>query len=321
VSVTSEASSETYTGNGATTEFPVPFRFLTNDTIVVTVDGALKEEGTDYTLEGAGAGAGEGTVSFTEAPDVDAEVLIERVVSLTQETEFTSQGTFSPRVHEDALDNATFGLQQVQRNLDEVASAAAATQDQLDALVLDVGAAQVVDGGVTTAKLADGAVTTPKLADEAVTTDKLDDGAVTSAKRAAGVYAQSPVVSDSTNSLLTYVPLESGADVLEVTLDSTGRPIFAFLQAVPGGGDTPGLVTVTAPNATHGDLGLSMDGGTSFLARWRISGASATAVPGAFAAFIPPLGPGSVTLRMYARVLDAGDSVGVANVRLVAFEL
>lgn len=126
MAVSSETSSISYTANGVTTAFAVPFPFLRNDQLVVTVDGVAAAYGADYTVTGAGGASG--TVTFSVAPADTLEVVIERTVVLTQLTAFRSQGSFSPAVHEDALDHLTMAVQQIQRQVDDLVARVAALE-------------------------------------------------------------------------------------------------------------------------------------------------------------------------------------------------
>ena len=118
MTVTSTSSSVTYVGDGVVTAFPTGFRFLEAAHLVVDLDGAPLSEGTDYTVAGAGADAG-GTVTLLAGPlELGAELRITRTVPLTQLTAFRTQGEFSPRLHEDALDLLTMAVQQLQREFD-----------------------------------------------------------------------------------------------------------------------------------------------------------------------------------------------------------
>lgn len=107
-----------YTANGSTTAFSFPYKFNTNSDLVVTetnlstgVD-TVKTLTTDYTVSGAG-NAGGGTVTFVVAPVNGRRITIERVVALTQETDYQPDDDFPAEVHEAALDKLTMIAQQL----------------------------------------------------------------------------------------------------------------------------------------------------------------------------------------------------------------
>lgn len=119
MTVTSTTSSVSYAGDGVVDEFPTGFRFLATSDLEVSVDGVPLSEGVDYVVAGAGDDAG-GDVTLVAGPLASgSEISIARTVPLLQATSFRTQGDFSPRLHEDALDHLTMAVQQLQRSLDD----------------------------------------------------------------------------------------------------------------------------------------------------------------------------------------------------------
>ena len=106
-----------YIGNDVTTEFAVPFRFLTNeDLVVVSVSAAGVETinvlTTDYTITGAGDDAG-GTVTMIVAPASNTRLVIYRDTVIVQETDYISGDPFPAETHERALDRLTMIAQEI----------------------------------------------------------------------------------------------------------------------------------------------------------------------------------------------------------------
>jgi len=100
-----------YNGNGATTAFAFPYRFLANVDLVVTLVRAdttqvVQTLNTDYTVTGAGDDAG-GTVTMVVPPATGQQLVIVRDVPLTQETDYISGDPFPAETHETALDKLT----------------------------------------------------------------------------------------------------------------------------------------------------------------------------------------------------------------------
>lgn len=100
-----------YNGNGATTAFAFPYRFLVNADLVVTLVRAdttqvVQTLNTDYTVTGAGDDAG-GTVTMVVPPATGQQLVIVRDVPLTQETDYISGDPFPAESHETALDKLT----------------------------------------------------------------------------------------------------------------------------------------------------------------------------------------------------------------------
>lgn len=103
-----------YTGNGATTVFAFPCKFLATSDLIVTVDGVVKTLTTHYTVTGAQATTG-GNVTFLAAPANATAVVIRRSVPFTQPTSYRAQGSFRPETHETSFDRATMLAQQANR--------------------------------------------------------------------------------------------------------------------------------------------------------------------------------------------------------------
>jgi hypothetical protein len=90
MTISSTTTRVSYTGNGATTAFSFPYLFYANDDLTVilitTATGAetVKTITTDYTVTGAGVGAG-GTVTMLTAPTAAQTLLIIREVDYDQQ--------------------------------------------------------------------------------------------------------------------------------------------------------------------------------------------------------------------------------------------
>lgn len=118
MTVSSVTSRADYTGNGSTTGFAVPFYFLDNSHLTVLrtqiSTGVITTLAltTDYTVSGAGVAAG-GTVTCVTAPTTDQKLSILRNVPLTQLTHYVPNDPFPAASHEQALDQLTMEMQQV----------------------------------------------------------------------------------------------------------------------------------------------------------------------------------------------------------------
>lgn len=111
MAVLTTSTSIAYYGDGSATAFTVPFKFLADNQLSVTLGGTPLTLTTDYMVAGAGEDAG-GTVTLHTAPDSGARLFIERVTPTTQNVSFRGLGTFSPAVHETAFDKAMMVLQE-----------------------------------------------------------------------------------------------------------------------------------------------------------------------------------------------------------------
>lgn len=122
MTVSTTTSRIVYAGNGVTTIFAFPYRFLVNGDLELTLfaaDGTSETLvlTTDYTVTGADSDAG-GSVTMVVAPAVGETLVIRRVVDLTQETDYISGDAFPAESHERALDKLTMSDQQLQEQVD-----------------------------------------------------------------------------------------------------------------------------------------------------------------------------------------------------------
>jgi hypothetical protein len=122
MTISTTASRISYNGNGVTLAFSFPVRFLVNGDVVVVLRSSAGVEstlllGTHYSLTGAGDDAG-GTVTMFTAPAVGERLVIQRIVALTQETDYISGDPFPAETHERALDRLTMAAQQLQDSVD-----------------------------------------------------------------------------------------------------------------------------------------------------------------------------------------------------------
>jgi hypothetical protein len=117
MTISSNTASASYTGNGVTAIFPVPFYFLTDTDLKVSRRTATGAESvltlnSDYTVSDAGNQAG-GSVTTIPALSAGDQLFIERNVDAVQETAYPTNGYFPAASHEKALDRLTMLAQQV----------------------------------------------------------------------------------------------------------------------------------------------------------------------------------------------------------------
>src|ERR1044072_4086099 len=101
MTVSTSANSVVYRGNGATTQFAVPFKVLDEDHLVVkrrvfstgVVDYTYI--GTDFSYTGVGTDSGTLTLDGDALED-DYELVIERIVPYTQDLDIVNAGGFYP---------------------------------------------------------------------------------------------------------------------------------------------------------------------------------------------------------------------------------
>lgn len=118
MTVSTEISSNEYTGNGVTTDFDYKFRiFKANQLSVIASDAdgdnvVTLRLGTDYTVTGANKSTG-GKVILTKPLADKHQISISRVIPIVQETSFRNQGKFLAETHEDAFDYLTMLIQRI----------------------------------------------------------------------------------------------------------------------------------------------------------------------------------------------------------------
>lgn len=118
MTVSNELSRISYAGNGGTTVFAFPYRFLENADLVVILrvnaTGAetTKILTTDYTVLGAGDDAG-GTVTMLVAPAVGETLTIFRDPEAVQELDLADQDSLPAEAVEESLDRGTMVSQRL----------------------------------------------------------------------------------------------------------------------------------------------------------------------------------------------------------------
>ena len=127
MTVTTATARVVYNGNGSTTAFAVPFRFLENSHVAVFLRDAAGAqtqwvENTQYSLAGADLAAG-GTLTVLTSPTdytpaSGEKLVIVRAVPITQETDYVENDPFPAETHERALDKLTMVNQEQTERLD-----------------------------------------------------------------------------------------------------------------------------------------------------------------------------------------------------------
>lgn len=111
MTIASQTSRISYTGDGVTTAFATPFYFQANSDIVVNLQDTLGNVvlqvlGTNYNMTGATLTAG-GTCTFVTAPASGYLISIYRDPPATQTTSYNNNDPFPAKSHELALDKLT----------------------------------------------------------------------------------------------------------------------------------------------------------------------------------------------------------------------
>ena len=117
MTVSSTTNKATYSGNGTTTAFTVPFYFLEAADLQVILRSSAGVETvqtltSQYTVTGAGVASG-GTVTMLTAPASGTTLTVLRNVSPTQETDLLPNDRLPAESLETALDKLTMLVQQL----------------------------------------------------------------------------------------------------------------------------------------------------------------------------------------------------------------
>ena len=99
------------TGDGSITTFPFSFGIIESLDLLVLVDGVLMLEYSTYEVENLTDAGGD--VVFTEAPEIDAVVIILRKTTITQQVDYVSGSAFPAETHEGQMDKTIFILQEL----------------------------------------------------------------------------------------------------------------------------------------------------------------------------------------------------------------
>jgi len=122
MTVSTTTTRTSYSGNGVTTVFSFPYKFLADgDLVVLLVDQndnyTVQTIATHYTVSGAGADAG-GTVTMTSPPSSTESLVIYRDTEITQEVDYITGDAFPAETHETALDKLTLVTQEIRSSVD-----------------------------------------------------------------------------------------------------------------------------------------------------------------------------------------------------------
>jgi len=99
-------------GNGVLVGFSFNFKTLDTSHIVVSLDDVVQGSGFSVVLNGDQDTSPGGTVTFSAAPGNGVIVTTERVIPLTQQTDYTAYDSFPAETHETALDKITMQTQE-----------------------------------------------------------------------------------------------------------------------------------------------------------------------------------------------------------------
>ena len=125
MTVSTTASVKQYTGNTSTTIFSFPYKVFNSTDFIVTILNSSTLAVTTQVNGGSGtydysvtvaADKNSANITFNNAPLSAHKITIERMMSLIQSTDYTPNDPFPAETHEQALDERTLMVQQVQNS-------------------------------------------------------------------------------------------------------------------------------------------------------------------------------------------------------------
>lgn len=196
MTVSTNTSSVTAIGNGATTVWPFTFDIPTADDLVVTLTDRTTFlptvlDPSVFSVTGLGTGSGSVTYPLSGSPiDSNHALTIARVVPYTQETDLVNQSGYYPDVVEGALDDLTYQTQQLAEEVSRaVLVPVGSGLDPTDYLETTEAAATAAAASATSAAASDTAAAAILAEIEGLVTDPLLSFPTEAAAAAASIVA------------------------------------------------------------------------------------------------------------------------------------
>lgn len=118
MTITTTDTVKTHTGDGSTTDFAFPYKLYATTDLTITVDGVSNAAWSLTDTGDLGDNAGV-TVRFDSAPANNAAIVMERVMTLDQQTDFSNFDGNDADVIEKAFDYLTMLVQQHEQDFDQ----------------------------------------------------------------------------------------------------------------------------------------------------------------------------------------------------------
>ncbi|MCH7692827.1 MAG: hypothetical protein IIC54_00275 [Proteobacteria bacterium] len=271
MTVSSTQSRKDYAGDGATTQFTVPYFFIENADVVATLrsTGGTETtwtEGTEYTLTGAGNPSG-GTLTAVSTgtdytPQSGETLVIKRKEQFTQPSDFAVAGALPSETIEEGYDRAVMLAQQLSEDLGRTARLAETSPTTSVLVIPEPEADKVLAWNSTGDNLANG----PTVAQITQASTKADQAAASATAAAASASSASTSASNASTSETNAATSATNAanSASDAVVNAAG---FRFnfdtntAMADPGTGDirfnnaTLASVTALAFDATSADTG------------------------------------------------------------------
>ena len=251
MTVSSTQSRKDYAGDGATTQFTVPYFFIENADVVATLrsTGGTETtwtEGTEYTLTGAGNPSG-GTLTAVSTgtdytPQSGETLVIKRKEQFTQPSDFAVAGALPSETIEEGYDRAVMLAQQLSENLGRMAKLAETSPTTSELIIPEPEADTVLSWNSAGDNLTNGP-TVVQITQASTKADQAADSATAAANSASAAATEATNAATSAaaaaNSAKTVLMIALGDEVTAIT---TGTAKVTFRM--------PFALTLTAIRAS-----------------------------------------------------------------------
>ncbi len=232
MTIATRTSKAAFSGNGVTTDFPLPFPFRRDaDIKAVLREGGAEtplQPGSHFVLVGAGSSEG-GQLTMAAAPAQGQTLVVWRAPDIVQEVDYVENAAFPAETHEGALDLLTMVCQSLQEQMDRAVLYPVSTPDGevLDSPAFLGSAAASRDAAQQSAR------------ESAASAEQAGQSAAQSAA-SAGQAAQSAAQAESVAATLDGAVKVSASDAVARSLSAKLAVADGLAESVlaPGGDET-----------------------------------------------------------------------------------
>lgn len=243
MTISSETSRVSYSGNGATVAFSFPYYFgaqadlVVIDRVTATGVETVKVLTTDYTISGTitnGVYKSGGTVTMNVAPASGHKLIIYRDPAATQETDFVENDSLPAETLETTLDKLTAIAQRLQDRVDRSVTLSEGYTDTFNPALpnlLTAGGSIIVNAAGTALEIGANAADIAAAGANATAAAASAAAAAVSAAGLGAAFVQDVVYLTSASSPVTLVQADNGK---LYSIDSSGGAISITLPTISG---------------------------------------------------------------------------------------
>ncbi len=225
MTVSSTQSRKDYAGDGATTQFTVPFFYIENADVVATLRSTGGTEttwtdGTQYTLTGAGNPSG-GTLTAVSTgtdytPQSGETLVIKRKEQFTQPSDFAVAGALPSETIEEGYDRAVMLAQQLSEDLGRTAKLAETSPTTAELIIPEPEADKVLAWNSTGDNLTNG----PTVAQITQASTKADQAADSASAAAASATAAAASATNASTAQTAAETAQTAAETAETNAET-----------------------------------------------------------------------------------------------------